>query len=104
MGSEKYRDKSGVYRAFGLERAEALRWTKSEVAQSGSTQSSDRAFWGLLSIFLTAAPYLIPELERPKLSLWRRMTRTWGSPLWSDLHRCRTDTSGCPFDVGVLGS
>ena len=48
-----------------LERAEALRRTKSEVAQSGSMQSSACAFQGLLSIFLTAAPYLFPELELP---------------------------------------
>ena len=65
MGSEKYGDESGIYRALGLERAEALRQTKSEVARSGSTQSSDRVFRGLLSIFLTVAPYLIPELALP---------------------------------------
>ena len=64
-GSEKYRDKSGVYRVLGSERAEALRWTKLEVARSGSTQSSDHAFRGLLSIFLTVAPYLFPELVLP---------------------------------------
>ena len=65
MGLEKYGDESRIYRAFGLERAEALRQTKSEVAQSGSMQSSAHVFRGLLSIFLTAAPYLFPELEQP---------------------------------------
>ena len=65
MGSEKYGDKSGIYRAFGSERVEVLRRMKLEVAQSRSTQSSDCAFRGLLSIFLTVAPYLFPELELP---------------------------------------
>ena len=65
VGLEKYGDKSGIYRVFGSERAEVLRWAKLEVARSGSTQSSACAFWGLLSIFLTAAPYLFPELVLP---------------------------------------
>ena len=64
-GVGKYGDESRIYRVFGSERAEALRWTKSEVAQSGSTKSSAHVFRGLLSIFLTAASYLFPELEWP---------------------------------------
>ena len=54
--------KSTEMRAEYIERLDQKEWMKSEVAWSGSMQSSAHAFRELLSIFLTTAPYLFPEL------------------------------------------